>query len=226
MQKYGTNYGGWLIPQNINLNENSVVYSAGVGEDISFDLILSHLFKCKIHLIDPTTKAVKHFKKIKRFYTQEDYILSGGIQHDYIPIIKNLKPQLNSIVYHNVGLWDSEGSLKFYKQKNRNYVSQSLVENMFGDSYDIVDVKPLSKLMEENNHTAIDLLKLDIEGAEINVLNNMLDNKIYPRYLCVEFDLYLKKKDVNNETKTVISRLLQSGYKIIGNDNYNITFVR
>ena len=24
MQKYGTNYGGWLIPQNINLNENSV----------------------------------------------------------------------------------------------------------------------------------------------------------------------------------------------------------
>ena len=27
MEKLGTNYGGWYIPQTMNLNENSVIYS-------------------------------------------------------------------------------------------------------------------------------------------------------------------------------------------------------
>jgi len=77
----------------------------------------------------------------------------------------------------------------------------------------------------KDNHSKIDLLKLDIEGAEVKVLNNMLDNKIYPKYLCIEFDLYLKKKDTNNETQKIVKRLEQVGYKILKNDNLNITFM-
>jgi hypothetical protein len=80
--------------------------------------------------------------------------------------------------------------------------------------------------MTKNNHAKIDLLKLDIEGAEVNVLNNMLDDNIFPRYLCVEFDLKLKCKDTKNETEQIINRLLSSGYIILINDNLNITFYR
>ena len=78
--------------------------------------------------------------------------------------------------------------------------------------------------MNKFNHNRIDLLKLDIEGAEIVVLHDMLVNEIYPKYLCIEFDLLLKKKDKNNETKKLIELLCNKGYKIIINDNYNITF--
>ena len=38
METLGTNYGGWSIPINTSLNKDSVIYSGGVGEDISFDL--------------------------------------------------------------------------------------------------------------------------------------------------------------------------------------------
>ena len=38
--------------------------------------------------------------------------------------------------------------------------------------------------MKTYNHSKIDLLKLDIEGSEIDVLNQMLDDEIYPKYLC------------------------------------------
>jgi hypothetical protein len=31
MLKLGTKYGGWIIPENNNLNENSIIYSGGVG---------------------------------------------------------------------------------------------------------------------------------------------------------------------------------------------------
>ena len=79
---------------------------------------------------------------------------------------------------------------------------------------------------EIHNHDHIDLLKIDIEGAENVVLDQMLDDEIYPKYLCVEFDLLLKRKDKDNSTLGVINRLRENGYKIVMNDNLNITFER
>ena len=94
---------------------------------------------------------------------------------------------------------------------------------MFGSSYDEVEVNSIKNIMEMGGHDKVDLLKLDIEGAEIKVLNNMLDDNIYPRYLCIEFDLYLKSKDINGETKKVLGRLIRAGYRVLKNDNYNVT---
>ena len=39
LERLGTDYGGWIVPQNMHLSSDSVMYSAGVGEDISFDLL-------------------------------------------------------------------------------------------------------------------------------------------------------------------------------------------
>ena len=39
MEKLGTKYGGWVLPKNIELDETSVIYSGGVGEDISLPVI-------------------------------------------------------------------------------------------------------------------------------------------------------------------------------------------
>ena len=69
--------------------------------------------------------------------------------------------------------------------------------------------------MNDLNHTKIDLLKLDIEGSEIDVLNQMLDDKIYPKYLCIEFDLLLKRKDPNKLTQKLVNRLQENNYKIL-----------
>jgi len=41
--------------------------------------------------------------------------------------------------------------------------------------------------MQEHGHTHIDLLKIDIEGAEYQVLDNMLHENILPTILCIEF---------------------------------------
>ena len=101
------------------------------------------------------------------------------------------------------------------------------MNNMFGNKYDIVKVDTIKNIMENNNHNHIDLLKLDIEGAEINVLNNMFDDKIYPTYILIEFDLLIKRKDPDNRTNNLIKRMITiEHYQIMKNDNLNITFIK
>jgi hypothetical protein len=78
--------------------------------------------------------------------------------------------------------------------------------------------------MRQFGHTHIDVLKLDIEGAEIEVLNHLLDSAIFPTYICVEFDLYIKERDHDDLTEKVIKRLLGFGYNILSNDNMNMVF--
>jgi len=191
MLRLGTEYGGWIIPENNILNENSIIYSGGVGEDISFDIKLQSKYGCNIILIDPTQKALNHYKECIQYFKDKDFRFTGNIQNDY------------------------------YKEIE---ISQSLIQNMFGDNYDIVDVDSIKSIMNKNNHNKVDLLKIDIEGAENIVLEQMLDDKIYPKYLCIEFDLIIKNKDPQQTTQKIIDRLLQTGYKIIVNDRLNITF--
>ena len=95
---------------------------------------------------------------------------------------------------------------------------------MFGNEYDEVEVDSIKNIMNKYNHSKIDLLKLDIEGSEIDVLNQMLDDEIYPKYLCIEFDLLLKNKDPNQLTQKLVIRLQKNNYKILENKNLNITF--
>ena len=226
MERLGTNYGGWYVPKNMELNENSIIYSGGVGEDISFDIKIQEKYKCNIFLIDPTEKALIHFNEVKEYYKNGRQFL-GNIQKDYIQSIQNNKPDFSKFYYFNIGLWNCHDKLKFYKQNNKNYVSQSLIENMFTQEYDEVNVTTIKALMEEKKHKTIDLLKLDIEGAEIEVIQQMLDDKIFPKYILIEFDLFLKKKDPGNKkTNDLISRLLSLNYIILINDNFNITFYR
>lgn len=224
MNKIGTNHGGWDIPHLIDINTNSIIYSGGVGEDISFDLILSHKYNSKIYLIDPTKKSLQHLKEIKQFYNTKEWKFSGNISKDYKKQIFNLTPNFDKITYIDIGLWNSKTKLKFYKQNNPKYVSQSIIPDMFGTNYDIIYTKTIKQIMDEYNHDKIDLLKLDIEGAEIEVLEQMLKDNIYPRYLCIEFDLFLKKKDKYNKTHFLINKLIKKGYTILKNRKYNITF--
>jgi FkbM family methyltransferase len=224
MEKLGTNYGGWYIPKNITLNADSIVYSGGVGEDISFDLLLSDKFDCNIVLIDPTKRAITHYDEVQNYYKTKQWEFGGDIQGDYNKHIANLHPNFDKISYLDKGLWREKTKLKFYKQTNPKYVSQSLKADMFGTDYYEVGVDCIKNIMKENNHVNIDLLKLDIEGAEIEVLNNMIDDEIYPKYLCIEFDLLIQNKDKSNHTRKLVNRLQNLGYKILYNDKLNITF--
>jgi len=77
-------------------------------------------------------------------------------------------------------------------------------------------------VMTRLRHSELALRKLDIEGAEFEVLDNMIATDIRPRILCVEFD---QPSSVGQTLRTV-RRLGTTGYKLVSVDSFNLTFLR
>lgn len=54
-ERFGSDYGGWDVVTT-SIDNHSIVYSFGVGEDASFDTALIEKFNLTIHAFDPTPK--------------------------------------------------------------------------------------------------------------------------------------------------------------------------
>jgi len=222
IERLGTIYGGWILPKDIKLNEDSVIYSVGVGEDMSFDMILSDRHKCNIILIDPTRKAKKHYEEVTHYYENIKWKITGNVQEDYYGIMYPLKPDLTKISYIEKALWDEKmDEVKFYKQDNEDYVSQSLMEGIYGEKYDIVSTETLKNIRDENEDFDIDILKLNTSGAEIKILHSMLNENIFPNYICINFNV--KKQSNQDNIIAILTRLQCVRYQIIANEGAKFT---
>jgi hypothetical protein len=65
------------------------------------------------------------------------------------------------------------------------------------------------------------------EGVECAVVNQMFDEKIFPTFLCIEFDIAQNKKIngiiiVNKCLKTI----MKHGYQLIKRDQLDMSFIR
>lgn len=199
LERLGSEYGGWYVPTH-ELDEASVVYSAGIGQDITFDKALIEQCGCKVYGFDPTPAAINF---VARQFA--DQLLSAKFQ------------------FTPVGLWSTETTLKFFAPKTRGWVGSYSALNLQGTEEDetiLAPVKRLSQLMQEHGHTQIDLLKMDIEGAEYRVINEILENKIPIRWLCIEFDQPVPFWTTNR----ALERLKQSGYELCKVDRWNFVF--
>src|SRR5262245_56805324 len=60
----GSEYGGWCVCPD-PLDERSIVYSFGVGQDISWDLAMIERFGMTVHAFDPTPKSIEWIRQQK-----------------------------------------------------------------------------------------------------------------------------------------------------------------
>ena len=179
----GSSYGGWSIVLQF-LNSRSIVYSVGVGEDISFDIALIRKFNLKVHAFDPTPRSIAW--------------------------IKSIKPP-RAFRLHNLALSNKDGREKFYIPQNKSHVSHTLKNNTLGSDYIIVKTKRLVSIMQQLKHTQLDVLKLDIEGSEYDVIPDMLSSKIFPKQLLVEFHHHFHSIKIKN-TLDIIRLLKKNNY--------------
>jgi len=202
LKKIGSNYGNWVVPSSL-LEPDSICYCVGCGEDISFDLGVIDLFGCDVYGFDPTPRAIAYVKDVAA---------------------QNLKYH-----FYDVGLWDKEETLKFFVPKDPNHVSYSILNLQKTNEYIFVNVKRLSQLMKELDHQHIDMLKIDIEGAEYKVIESIIEDDIDVRIICIEYDECFNPLDgkYRERIRSSVNSLIRKGYSLVcaqGDGNY--TFVR
>ena len=141
---YGNNYGGFYVNPDL-LNENSVIYSFGIGDDISFDTTIIKKHHCHVFGFDPTVYSMQWLK------TQN------------IP---------ETFHFYNFGISSESGYVDFYLAKNPEHTSESIVvqSNINVKKKVTVKMKSLKDIMIELGHNHIDVLKMDIEGAEYDLI--------------------------------------------------------
>ena len=226
--RFGTQYGGFYYPVDLpKLNENSIIYCVGAGEDITHDVILSYKTNSPVHIFDPTPRSIEHVKYVKDVLddkkTPVDDKNFGGGDKNYWNIILSHKIKGDNLILYEYGLSNNEGNVPFYLPNNKNYVSCSVLPLGRSSNYINVPVKTINTIMKELNHDHIDLLKIDIENIECDVLEKMLNDKIYPTYLSVDFDLMNHNRERCQE---IIKKLLNNGYEIIKQSGQDFSFFK
>ena len=221
LEKLGSQYGGWLTPIEL-LEPGAICYCAGAGEDISFDVALAERYACDVYIIDPTPRAIAHYKQLRACVRTERTMPINNHPTDFYQIqLAHLESNLHFLPY---GVYNENATLKFYEPADPSHVSHSIGNLQQSEKYFSAKCKTLAAVMDELKHDRIDMLKLDIEGAEGPVLENLIETNIRPKVLCIEFDVALQQGEYLCAYRHV-RELVRCGYAIVADDNWNVTFV-
>jgi hypothetical protein len=82
--------------------------------------------------------------------------------------------------------------------------------------------------MRENGHSRLDLLKLDIEGAEYRVLDSLTADGLDVRIICVEYDEIRSPLDAQyrDRLRASLDKLLAYGYQLAAVQYSNYTLLK
>jgi len=197
LEKLGSNYGGWFVP-TLQIRSDWIIYSGGIGQDTTFDEELIRRYGCKVFAFDPTPTAIEFVNQRK----------------------KNSEAMKN-FVFSPIGLWSQDTILKFYAPRTRGWVGSYSARNLQGmEEYFEAQCKSITTIMREYGHQKINLLKIDIEGAEYEVLDDIITNRVEVDWLCVEFDQPVPFWT----TQRMLSKLFDYGLTLQKIDKWNFTF--
>ena len=205
LTRYGSDYGGWYVDTTRFKGGSTVVYSVGLGLDISFDmwLLLRHK-NMKVFGFDPTPASVKYVqRKIRR--------RKGGTKR-FTHTIEAIgtAPGEATFATPAAGVSMQRACRNGKPSCNRNASS----------AFVTVPVNTLDAWMRRFGHNSIEVLKLDVESVEYDVLIDLLDRaertgRPLPfRQLLVEFHPNLLAAESRYKHDLVVKRLFRSGYEL------------
>ena len=198
MIRLGTFHSGGLVARSL-LPAGGLVYSVGVGEDVDFDLALIREVGCTVLGVDPTPRS-----------------------QTFINEHRNLPPEYT---FEPVGLDVESGVRCMYFPKNTVNVSMSLTENSGTGSVEC-DFLSLRDLMRRRGDEFVDLLRMNIEGAEYAILEHWIESgyEAPVGQMWVEFHPY--RTDGDGDREAAICRgLARLGWLPIHDNRFNVLFL-
>jgi FkbM family methyltransferase len=195
----GTEYGHQTVC-TLALWPGAIVYSFGVGEDVSFDLALIQKFGCEVYAFDPTPRSIA-------------WVASSV--HD---------PRFH---FSPVGIAAKDGAVQATPPENPNYVSRYKPRAGAAADHAIeFPVKRYETIRRELGHDRVDILKLDIEGFEFEVIPDLLRADILPGQVLVDFHHGVYGY-TEAETRRIARHMSKAGFALfhIAEDGHHGSFI-
>jgi len=186
----------WHVVTDL-LSHESIVYSAGVGKDITFEHALVDEVGCRVHLFDPSPTGIAT-------------MASPQNQH---PLID----------FEPIGLADRDGLLSFSPPAQPEEGSYTVGDVDDSGTF-MFRCETLRTIMGRLGHERIDLLKLDIEGSEYGVLEQLLEENLEVHQLCVEVHPTMITAG-RSRTASLLASLSAFGYRVIHREMNDLTFL-
>jgi FkbM family methyltransferase len=186
---------GFIVWPNWIDPSQATVYSIGVGEDIDVERRLVERGARSIWLFDPTPRAIRHMEQCGDF---------GGAMH-----------------FSPVGGWREDTTLTFHAPADPRFVSYTVMAPQGGTSTFKAEVRTLRTLMRERGHERIDVLKMNVEGAEDAILEQAFRDGIRPRSIICTWEGRWSLAKAVRCTRD----LRQRGYRLIGRKDWYCTYL-
>lgn len=179
------------------LTSQSRVYSLGVGNEIVFDLALINRFGLEVFAFDPTPHSIAWVRAQK------------------------LPKQFHFIEY---GIANFDGTAKFYNIAGDQWSTTTV--SLGSDAYNC-EVYRLQTIMKSLGHEGIDLLKINIEGGEYAVIDDLIACQIDVGQLVVQFHHHFAGHSLA-DTERAVNNLNKHGYQIfhISETGKEYSFIR
>ncbi len=200
---YGNKYADWTFCPN-EINEDSILYSFGVGEDISFDLQMIESFRVHVHAFDPSPDSIRWMENQK--VPGKFHFYPFGLAHEdgNVSFTEPADPGLRSLRMTDPGQQD---------------VQMETTHNL--------QVHRLPTILGKLGHDRIDILKMDIESAEYKVITDIISSPVPILQVLIEFHHRFENIGIQ-QTKKAIASLNAAGYMIfnVAASGEEISFIK
>jgi FkbM family methyltransferase len=184
----GARSGVWAVCPD-GVTPESVVYSFGVGDNIAWDLAMIRRFGAVVHAFDPTPASVRWVRS------------------------QTLPPRFH---FHEYGLAAHDGVARFVAPRKAGAVNYAPVgggAGRAGERSVAAPVRRLAAIWRQLGRWPVEVLKIDIEGGEYAVIDDLLTSDVPVRQLLVEFHHHFPGVGLK-KTLRAVRALEAAGYQI------------
>ncbi len=203
----GTEYGGYAVPTEIA--KGSVGLSFGAGEDISFEIAIAGELDATVHIYDPTPRAIDYCQNVIEDFGRQAKGLGEMFLHPY-------------------GVWSESKVERFYSPSDPSHVSYSILNMQSTDEYFEAECLSPTEILKRLELDRVDFVKLNIEGAEYEVVSAMFDSHIVPSVICITFDELHSPigRGASDRMRNLVGRFVEQSYLPVHIRDCKVTFVQ
>ena len=186
------------------LNDKSIVVDVGCADDADYSVHIISQHNCIAYGVDPTRKHFASLRKLEQKYANAFFHLPYAVAN-----------QSGQLIFHESATNASGSILNDHINVKKDKVNSYPVE--------AVSINDLKLKIGKK----IDILKLDLEGAEYELLKNInpadLDNI---EQIFIEFHHHCVDTYSIKDTQVLVKKIEGYGFKSFSADNHNFLFYR